>query len=228
RIWRAYLMSEMADNFGPIPIQGFQGENPDFNDLDEVYYFLLSELADATSQIDPSIVVPNNIQDLDPAYGYNFTQWIKYGNSMRMRLAMRLSEVDPEKARQEFEAAAAGPIITTLEDNFAVQETGGWSALTAVMSREWNMQYLSPTMNNLMIGLGGIATSDQLSADYHAHIKPAGYLGVRYEDHFTTMTNDPSAGYWFDGLHNTIDPRSYVQFIIPGDFENPEMNRYPS
>ena len=30
RIWRVYLLSEMADNFGPIAINGFQGENPDF------------------------------------------------------------------------------------------------------------------------------------------------------------------------------------------------------
>src|SRR5690606_17687205 len=28
RIWRAYLMSELSDNFGPIPINAFQGVNP--------------------------------------------------------------------------------------------------------------------------------------------------------------------------------------------------------
>lgn len=32
RIWRVYLMSEFADNFGPMPIDGFQGTNPEFKD----------------------------------------------------------------------------------------------------------------------------------------------------------------------------------------------------
>ncbi len=229
RIWRAYLLSELADNFGPIPVNGFQGENPPFNSLQEVYNYLLTDLSEAVNAIDATITPPNSLQNNDPAYGYNFSKWIKYGNSMRMRLAMRISEADPATAQQHFEAAAnTNQFIATLDDNFEVQETGGWSALTGVMTREWNMQYLSPTMNNLMLGLGGIESADQLGSDKAQYIKPANYLGARYEDHFTTMTNDPSAGYWFDGLPHTIDPRSYVQFIIPGDFDNPEMNRYPT
>lgn len=228
RIWRAYLISEMADNFGPMPIHGYQGINPDFDSVEDVYKFLLNELEEAVAEMDLSIKAPNDIQNLDPAYQYNFNKWVRYGNSMRMRLAMRLSEAAPDLAKQHFEAAAAGEYIASLDDNFAVEETGGWDAYTGVMTREWNMNYLSPTMNNLMIGLGGIKSEDQLSSSYHSYIKPEDYMGERYEDHFTTMTNDPSAGYWFDGLHEKIDPRSYVQFPIPGDFDNPEMNRYPT
>src|SRR3546814_1731294 len=47
RIWRAYLMSELSDNFGPLPVAAFQGENPTFNSVEEVYYHLLDELKDA-------------------------------------------------------------------------------------------------------------------------------------------------------------------------------------
>ncbi|MEZ4970877.1 MAG: SusD/RagB family nutrient-binding outer membrane lipoprotein [Flavobacteriaceae bacterium] len=228
RIWRAYLMSEMSDSFGPMPINGFQGVNPDFNSVQEVYDFILEELADAQAQLDVDIIVPSNVQDLDPAYGYNFLSWKKYANSMRMRLAMRLSEVDPGKAKQEFEAAVGtGDFIATAADNFKVAEMSGWNALSGVMTREWNAQYLSPTMNNLMIGLGGVPTTDQLP-EMASYVKPGNYIGLKLDDHFTTMTNDPSAGYWFDGLHETIDPRAYQAFIVPGDFANPEMNRYPS
>src|SRR5690625_2215713 len=228
RIWRAYLISEMADNFGPMPIHGYQGVNPEFNSVEDVYKFLLNELEDAVAQIDPAITAVNEIQNLDPAYGYNFNKWIRYGNSMRMRLAMRVSETAPDLAKQHFEAAAAGDFIAGPDDNFAVEETGGWDAYTGVMTREWNMNYLSPTMNNLMIGLGGILSKDQLSASMEQYIKPADYMGQKYEDHFTTMTNDPSAGYWFDGLHPVVDPRSYVQSPIPADFDSPEMTRYPT
>ncbi|CAM1364601.1 SusD/RagB family nutrient-binding outer membrane lipoprotein [Tenacibaculum xiamenense] len=227
RIWRAYIMSEMTDNFGPIPVEGFEGENPEYNSVKEVYYHMLEELKEATNAIDESEPTKPN-SNLDPAFGYDYSKWKKYGNSLRMRLAMRLSEVDETKARQEFEEAVTGGYIATLGENFQVQEDGGWNDFTGVMTREWNMQYLSPTLNNLMIGLGGVRSVDQLSADKHGYIKPSDYMGVKYENHFTEYTNNPSKGFWFDGLYDAIDPRAYANFAIPGDFDNPQFNSYPS
>ena len=228
RIWRVYLMSEFTDNFGPMPIDAFSGVNPDFVDEKTAYYFMLAELADAVSQIDVGVQNPANLAKFDKAFGFDYLKWVKYGNSMRMRLAMRLSEVDAAKAKTEFEAAAAGPILTENADIFAVQEQGGWDALTGVMSREWNAQLLSATLNNLYIGLGGIPSADQVSEQFLEKIKPAGYMGVKYPDHYSSMTNDPSAGFLFDGLHPVMDPRAYSNFVIPGDFDNPDFCPYPS
>ena len=55
RIYRAYLMSELTDNFGPIPINAFQGSNPEFSSEKDVYYFMLSELKDAAAKIEPVV-----------------------------------------------------------------------------------------------------------------------------------------------------------------------------
>lgn len=229
RIWRAYLMSEMSDIFGPVPIDAFKGVNPEFSDVKTVYYFMLDELKDASSKLDITVSNPDALKKEDPAYGYDYAKWKKYANSMRMRLAMRLSEVDPAKAQSEFEAAAAGgDYITDASETFKVQERQGWDALSGVMSREWNPQFLSPTLRNLYVGLGGVTSQSQLGAAFQTYIKPADYIGLKFADHFTTMTNDPSAGYWFDGLPNTIDPRAYKAFIIPGDFTNANFNSYPS
>ncbi len=228
RIWRVYLMSEFADNFGPMPIDAFNGENPEFSNLQDVYYHMLAELTDATEQINTEEVLPNSISKYDQAYGFDYGKWVKYGNSMRLRLAMRLSEVDATKAKTEFEAAASKALITTTDDIFKVAEKPGWDALTGVMSREWNGQHLSATLNNLFIGLGGINSVDVLPADKHSAIKPANYMGLKLDDHMTTMTNDPSAGFWFDGLYEVIDPRAYKAFNIPGDFDNPNFSFYPS
>lgn len=229
RIWRAYLLSEMSDNFGPVALNGFQGTNPDFNSVEEVYHFLLTDLRDAVDNMDEGITVPGNVQQLDPAYGYDFNNWINFANSLRMRFAMRISQVDTGTAKAEFEDAASGQnFISGWDDSFRVAERPGWDPLSGVMTREWNHQYLSPTLNNLMIGLGGISSEELLPNELHSHIKDENYFGVKYENHFTTLTNDPSAGFWFDGLHAEIDPRAYQAYIIPGWFNNPEMNRYPS
>jgi hypothetical protein len=41
RIWRAVMIAEYTDNFGPYPIAAFQGTNPEFNSVKDVYYFML-------------------------------------------------------------------------------------------------------------------------------------------------------------------------------------------
>ncbi len=231
RIWRVYLMSEGADNFGPMSIDGFKGVDPNFSSVKDVYMFMLSELKDATSKIDTKVTVPDNVQKEDPAYGYNFEKWLRYGNSLRMRLAMRLSEVDASTAQTHFEEAANGSkFISKADETFSIQEKPGWDQLTGVMSREWNMQKISTTLNNLYVGIGGVKSARQLAGNTSAlaNIKDADWMGVQYKNQFTTKTNDPSAGYWFDGLPQTIDPRAYKAFIIPGDLKNPEFNRYPS
>lgn len=229
RIWRAYLMSEFSDNFGPQPIQAFQGTNPTFNSEKEVYYFILEELKDAVAKMDTTQGVPSNANAHDMVYGFNWTQWVKYANSMRMRIAMRIAEVDPSKAKTEFEAAAnSNMFIATSADNFKVAEKPGWDALTGVMSREWNSQILSATLNNLYIGLGGVSSTEQLPAAQHTAVKSSDYVGIKYDQQFTTMTNDPSAGYWLDGLPNKIDPRAYKTFYIPGDLTSPVYSLYPT
>lgn len=225
RIWRAYLMSEAADMFGPIPLDGYQGAIPSYASEQEVYYYLLSELADASAKLDLSVSAAS-VARFDQAYGFDFSKWQKYANSLRMRLAMRISEVDAAKAKSEFEAAAAGPYISTADDVFSVEEQPGWDALTGVFTRTWNHFNMSATLNNLYVGLGGIPTADQLAASYAPHVKAADYLGIRYQNHFATLTNDPYAGHWFDGLPHAIDPRAYKIYSIPGDVNGANYPTY--
>lgn len=223
RIWRAYLMSELSDNFGPAPIASFQGVNPEFNTVQEVYYYLLDELKDASSKIDANIN-GTDIKIYDAAYGFEWDKWIRYANSMRMRLAMRMSEVDANKAKTEFEAAVAtNKFIENASQNFGVQEKDGWDPLSGPMSRSWNTQPLSATLNNLFIGLGGIKTEDQFeNPDIKAKVKNEDDFGIRYLQNFSTMSNDPSQGFYLDGLPNKMDPRAYAAFFIPGNTSDPQ------
>lgn len=228
RIWRAYLLSEMSDNFGPMPTTAFQGKNPEFNDVKSVYYYILDELKDATSKLDLSVAaVPSLVGNDDPAYGFNFNKWQAYGNSLRLRLAMRLSEVDPSKAKSEFEAAAAsGNLLTDQAQIFQVQEKAGWDDLSGMYSRCWYQLPEAVTFNNLVVNLGSIKSEDQIpsvisdpagKAAAIANIKPADYAGQHYPVQLTTKTNNPFSSYWLDGLPYSIDPRAYQIFYMPGN-----------
>ena|SRR5690242_3274926 len=232
RIWRAYLLSEMSDNFGPMPTEAFQGKNPDFKDTKSVYYYILSELKDATSKLDVSVSVPSDVSKEDPAYGFDFSKWQAYGNSLRLRLAMRLSEVDPSKAQAEFEDAAKGNLLTDMSQTFQIQEKPGWDDLSGMYSRCWYQLPEAVTFNNLVVNLGSVKTSDQLPsvisstserAVADANIKPADYAGQYYPAQLTTKTNNPFAPYWLDGLPQNIDPRAYQIFYMPGNSSDPSF-----
>lgn len=229
RIWRAYLLTEIADNFGPVPIVNSEGTNPTPSSVKDVYAYALAELKDAVNKMDLTVGTDDAIKKYDRAYQFSWEKWQRYGNSMRLRLAMRLSEIEPGKAKTEFEDAVKfGKFIESTEQNFTVAEKSGWDGLTGVMSREWNSQALSATMNNIFIGLGGVSSSKQVNAAMIGSIKAENYIGKKYDKQFTSLTNDPSAGYWLDGLPNKIDPRAYKAFYTPGDFTNPNFSKYPS
>ncbi|TDQ76729.1 SusD/RagB family nutrient-binding outer membrane lipoprotein [Sphingobacterium yanglingense] len=229
RVWRAYLLSELSDNFGPMPLNGFEGENPTYNSVEDIYKFILTELKDASNKLDNATKVPEAKNKFDVAYNFDAASWRKYANSLRMRYAIRISEVAPQIAKTEFEDAVKdGIYIKTAAEMFKVQEKSGWDPLTGVMSREWNGQVLSATLNNIYLGLGGIKSTDQLATSFHTSIKPENYVGKRLLGHYSVKTNDPSAGYFFDGLPHSIDPRAYKTFYIPGDVNSSTWINYPS
>ena len=233
RIWRAYLLSEMSDNFGPMPINGFQGTNPDFVDVKSVYYYILDELKDATSKLDLSIAsVPGVVSQEDPAFGFDFAKWNAYGNSLRLRLAMRLSEVDAAKAQSEFEDAAKASLITDQSQIFEVQEGPDWNDLSGMYTRCWYQLPEAVTFNNLAVNLGSITSQAQIpsvisdpteQSEAIANIKPADYAGEYYPVQLTTKTNNPFSAYWLNGLPNTIDPRAYQIFYMPGNSSDPSF-----
>ena len=222
RIWYVYLTSEYVDCFGVGPTGMVFGEVPEFKSTKEVYLYMLKELKEAADEIDTSIIPSATEKKGDPAYEFNFEKWVKYANSMRLRLAMRMSEADPATAKSEFEAAAKESLITLADEIFKVKEKDGWDALTAVMSRGNNTQNLSMAMFNLMTGLGGVPTASQLTADkYQPYIKTdSKYLGEYYPKHFSLYTDNPSKGFWMDGIPYSVDPRGFKLFFLPEDLES--------
>lgn len=248
RIWRVYLISEFTDSFGPMPTEGFKGTNPEFNSVKDVYYYMYSELADAVSKINLSAKPEkeSEAEKCDPVYGFNPEKWKAYGISLWMRLAMRLSEADPQRARTEFEAAkGAGDGIKTADGTFKVVENYGWDELTGVMTRYWDIQTLSATVANLLTNLGGAKTADILAdpkevlynkkpdvtATYSSFIKDAQtYVGRYYPDEWELNSDNPTKGYFFDGIPSYIDPRAFEFFYLPGDYGNRKLfgeNKFP-
>ncbi len=130
RIHRVYLMSQLTDIYGDIPCKeaglGFvQGiNNPKYDTQEEIYNFFFDELAACVAQLGTgSDRIGGDVTSLngDPA------AWKCYANSLRLRYAMRISDVNPTKAQEEFEKAlvADGGYIQSDADDAYIIYTDG-------------------------------------------------------------------------------------------------------
>ena len=90
----------------------------------------------------------------DPSYKGNIESWLKLVNSLRLRLAMRLSKVSPSLAKAQGEKALSDPagLITTNSENFLISQLGGRIPV-AVICFDWNDTRMGGPMESFMVGL---------------------------------------------------------------------------
>lgn len=215
RIWRAYLNAQVSDCFGPIPaLSAFTGVPGQYDSVEAIYGFILKELKEAEAALDVTIDMSPMAKE-DAFYAGNVANWKKYANSLRMRYAMRIVNVNPQLAQSEFQDAASKSFISTVSETASVQEKDGWDDLTGVMTRTWNSQPMSVTFKNLVVGLGDEVFPVADSLEYRLK-DPHQYLGLYLYKHFPLNTNDPCAGFYFDGIPKFVDPRAPKLFSVVG------------
>lgn len=125
RIYRVYMMSVITDIYGDAPYseagQGYLKEiyNPKYDTQEDIYNDFFTELKDAASALDAA----NDRITGDVIYNGDVAKWIKLANSLRLRYAMRISDVASEKARKEFEDALAseGGVLTSGSDDALIK-----------------------------------------------------------------------------------------------------------
>src|SRR5205807_3404413 len=87
-----------------------------------IYTALCADLAKASGQIDPAGI---GFTTGDIMYGGDMTQWRKFANSLRLRLAMHLANVDPATARSEAQAAVTAGVFDSSGDNAQLMYLAG-------------------------------------------------------------------------------------------------------
>ncbi len=122
RIHRVYLLAVLADTYGDIPaseaglgyISGIS--TPKYDTVEELYGWFFTELDACEQQLGTGTdAISGDVTSLGGETG----KWKKYANALRMRYAMRISDVNPQKAQEEFEkAVAAGAIASAADDAY--------------------------------------------------------------------------------------------------------------
>jgi len=118
RILKSYAFSVMTDAMGDLPYsQALKGDTvlaPTYDTQQQIYNGMLADLATANTEINPAGI---GFATGDLIYDGNMTKWKKFANSLRLRLAIHLSNVDATKAQTEAAAAVAAGVFASNADN---------------------------------------------------------------------------------------------------------------
>jgi hypothetical protein len=120
RIMKSYLFSVMTDAMGDLPYtQALKGDtilHPVYDRQQAIYDSLFANLTQANSAFDFGAAA-TGFPTGDLLYGGSMTKWRKFANSLRLRLAMHLTNVDAAKAQSEAAAAVAAGVFVSSADN---------------------------------------------------------------------------------------------------------------
>jgi hypothetical protein len=127
RILRVFIYSRLTDLHGDIPYseagQGYTNGilKPKYDAQQDIYMDMLKELEAAVAQLGSSTTMGAG----DIMFQGNMAKWKAWGNSMMLRLAMRLTKADSATAKAWAEKAVAAGTMTSNDHIAMVQHTDG-------------------------------------------------------------------------------------------------------
>ena len=153
-VWVLAFM-KATDYWGPIPYfhAGEAAISVPYDSQDKIYADFFNRLDGAIAVLTP-LAGSNAYGSYDLIYGGDVSHWIKFANSLRLRLALRVSKVDPATGQKEAEASvAAGPMINSPGDDAFIERSskGGDINGLSTMS-DWNEFRMSATMSSVLRG----------------------------------------------------------------------------
>jgi Susd and RagB outer membrane lipoprotein len=157
QVWWVYTFHRLTDTWGPVPYfnAGVSGTGVPYDAQDKIYDDMLKRLATAITVLNgKKSEQPYGTFDL--IYSGDVNKWIKFANTLRLRLAVRISKVDPARAKTEGEAAVAGANGGVLADSpgddaliFRTLNGDDFNGLTVM---DWNEFRMSSTMESVLKG----------------------------------------------------------------------------
>lgn len=163
RIMRVGTMHRLADMYGPIPYTAVNPENLDlyipYDKEEDAWKAMLSELDEAIEDLHECIITEScaDITNFDRIYQGDMDKWYKYANSLLLRLAVRVSNAEPELAKSYIAKALERGVIESNDDNAVMHMRIGvmadlTSKLYIMMSGAYNDTYAAADMTCYMNG----------------------------------------------------------------------------
>lgn len=130
-IWKSFLFHRMTDLYGDIPYSeagnGYALQNfyPKYDKQSDVYAGMIADIEKGLSLLSESKPA---IVNGDIVYHGDITRWKRFGNSLLLRLGMRLEKADPALSKATVLKALQGGVMQEADDICMVQHVAGKSA----------------------------------------------------------------------------------------------------
>lgn len=148
-----HAFHQVTDYWGPIPYfkAGVGAISVPYDAQDLIYDDFLKRLASAVTILKSQTGTPFGAFDL--IYSGDIDKWIKFANTLRLRLAMRISKVDAARAQSEAEAAVTSGVMTSVDDDAFIKRSnkGGDGNGLSIMS-PWGEFRMSAAMESALTG----------------------------------------------------------------------------
>lgn len=119
KLVRALIYFETSLTWEDVPFKQANNpefDQPEFDDQQTVFNGVLSLIDSAKAQID--LGSPLKIEAADLYYNGDMTKWIKFANSLKLKVLMTMVETDPSKETEIAALLAEGNMISSQEDSF--------------------------------------------------------------------------------------------------------------
>lgn len=124
RILKVMIFAQLTDTYGSLPYfeAGAQSDannlHPKYDNQQDIYNDFFKELKEAAAQLDSSMPLEGDL-----IYNGSVDKWKKFANSLRLRYAMRLVNVDEPKAKTEALSAINDGLMSSIEDAASVEHS---------------------------------------------------------------------------------------------------------
>ncbi|MDL2244773.1 SusD/RagB family nutrient-binding outer membrane lipoprotein [Parabacteroides sp. OttesenSCG-928-J18] len=159
KILKVEAMHRITDIYGPIIYRSFGHEGGDYtpDSQQEAYTAFFEDLDAALALLTANAndeVAAAILPKFDTLLDGTIAGWARFANSLRMRLAIRITMADPEKARTEFLKSLNHPLGCLEEPHqlVAVSTKGGYSNPLGEINRVWNEAQMNASMESILNG----------------------------------------------------------------------------
>jgi hypothetical protein len=124
KLLSAYMYQVVTDAWGDVPfknaLKGAQGTSPSYDNQQAIYSGIVTLINEADALIDENS--PTHPTTDDVIFGGDMSTWRKFGNSLKLKVAMRISQVDPTTSQEivtSLNAANAEYLDTDVKVNYS-------------------------------------------------------------------------------------------------------------
>ncbi len=172
-IIKVVAMQRITDTYGPIVYSKFGTTDPiiGYDSQEEVYNQMFKDLDFAVAELTSKIVSGQSKTKFTgtdmSAYDGDYNGWVKFANSLRLRLAMRIVKKNPTLAKIEAEKAISNPI-------------------GVLMVKGDICKIISPTLTHPIATISGAWGDIRMGADMESIM--GGYADPRLATYFVTSS----------------------------------------